>query len=182
MGDPSKAVLRLRNIAAHWRSRAAKSQNPETRLRLNATAAHYEKLARAAQSPFSYASRQRLLLIKARPVVDETLYLKAYDTTVRLVESLGPCSMILDLSAVEDFHISPKFASIVGSRKSAVPAGMSRFVVAPRENVYEVWRKIEIVRSSTAAPITVVRHIDQAFAHFGVTGSDFNEVLEPARS
>ena len=33
MGEPSTAGLRFCNIAAYWRARAAKSQNPETRLR-----------------------------------------------------------------------------------------------------------------------------------------------------
>ena len=189
MGEPCKTELRFRNIAAYWRARATKLQNPEARIRLNATAAHYEKLARGAQSnkenicsSFIYASRQRVLLITARPVVDETIYLEAYDTTVRFVEARGPCSMILDLSAVANFGISPKFATIVGMRKSAVPPGMSRFVVAPQDNVYEICSRVEHLRSSTAAPINLVRHIDQAFAHFGVTRSDFAEVFEATQS
>src|SRR5262249_54867668 len=100
--EPSKAALRFRNIAAYWRDRAAKSQNPEPRPRLNPTAAHYDGLARGTRSRdepvhcgFGYASRQQLLLITAGAMVDETIYLDVYDATVRFIASRGPCSMIL---------------------------------------------------------------------------------------
>jgi hypothetical protein len=181
MREQGKAALRFRNIAAYWRARAAKSKNAETQLRLNATAAHYENLAhgkKLATCPFSYASKQRVLLVSAGAIVDENTYLKAYDTTVLFIASRGPCSGIMDLSAVEDYRISPRFVSLVGTRKSVVPQGMSRFVVAPQEKVYDMWRTVELMRSSTEAPITVVRHIDHAFAHFGVTRSDFEEVFD----
>jgi hypothetical protein len=183
MGEANKKALWLRNIAAYWRARAAGSQNPDAQLRLNATAAHYEELARGVRSTdtrsryvFSYASKQRVLLVSAGAVVTEETYLQGYDTIVRFISSRGPCSMILDLSAVEDFKLSFKFASTVARRKPAVPIGMSRFIVAPQPEVYSIWHSVELMRSSTRVPITVLRNLDEALARLGVSRSEFSEL------
>ena len=185
MEEHNKAAVRFRNISAYWRARAAKSQNPEVQQRLEATAAHYEELARGAQSPlhylFSYAPRQRLILIDVGKILNANIYLDVYDASVRFIASRGPCSLILDLSRVEHCNISSKFAFAIATRKSAIPPSMSRLVVAPQPQVYEVCRSVEHLRSSTPAPIIVVRQTGDAFAHFAVSRSDFREI-EPLQS
>jgi hypothetical protein len=92
---------------------------------------------------------------------------------VRFIASRGPSSLILDLSAVEELNFSSRFALKIGRRKAAIPARMSRFVVAPQQKVYEFCRSVEALRASTAAPISVVREIGVAFARFGVARADF---------
>jgi len=173
----------MRNIAAYWRARAAKSQNPDAQLRLNANAAHYEELARdsllrdeRSHYVLSCAPKHRLLLTTMGKTMNEEIYLASYDAVARFTAIRGPHSGIYNLSAVEDFDISSKFAFSIAKRKPVLAPGMSGFVVAPKSDVYEVYRSIENLRLSTPSPITVVGHIDEAFAHFGVSLSDFSAV------
>ena len=183
MGEPDKAALWLSNIAAYWRARAAKAQNPDAQLRLNANATHYEELARRSllrdeRSHFvlSCTPKHRLLLTTMGKTMNEDIYLASYDAVARFTAMRGPHSGIFDLSAVDDFDISPKFAFAIAKSKPVLARGASGFVVAPKSDVYEVYRSIEILRASTPSPITLVGHIDEALAHFGVSISDFSAV------
>jgi hypothetical protein len=182
MGKPAERRCGFAT-SRHTGERAAESQNAEARLRLNATAAHYEQLAggvlmenKRSHYFFSYASKQRVLLVTAGAVVNEETYLQGYDAIVRFISSRGRCSMILDLSAVEDFKLSFKFASTVATRKPAVPRGMSRFIVAPQADIYDLWHSVELLRCSTQVPITVLHNIDEALERFGVSRSEFSEL------
>jgi hypothetical protein len=178
-----KLTLGYQNIAAYWRALAGKTQNPEARLRFSTTAAHYEELAAAGHRRdershyvFSYAAKQRILLVQAGPVVNEHTYLQGYDAITRFICSRGPCSMIFDLSAVEEFNISAKFTSTVARRKPAIPPGMSRLVVAPQERIYDLWHSVEVLRSPTTAPFRLVARMEEALAHFHVSRWAFSEL------
>jgi hypothetical protein len=118
-------------------------------------------------------AKHRVLLITFGKRVTKETYLSAYDAAKHAVAARGPCSLIADFSAVENFDLSTDFLREIGTMAPAVPAGMGRVVVAPQPVVYGSSRIVETLRSETIAAVKVVRTIDEAYAAFGTQESDF---------
>jgi hypothetical protein len=120
-----------------------------------------------------FDAKHRVLRIRFGKRVTKDSYMSAYDAAKRVVAARGPCSLIADFSAVENFDLAPSFLGEIGTMAPAVPAGMGRVVVAPQPVVYGSSRIVETLRSETIAAIKVVRTIDEAYAAFGTQVSDF---------
>jgi hypothetical protein len=123
-----------------------------------------------------YARAQRVLKLVMGASLDRTLYLNGYDRVARFVETHGSVSLILDLTAVENFDISAEFARAISAMQPAIPAGQLRVVTAPQPVIYGVCRIVQTLRSTTRAPIKLVDQIEDAYTALGVKESDFERV------
>ena len=125
--------------------------------------------------PFTlaYAATQRVLLMRMGPRFSDDIYRDGYAVLARFVAAHGRCSLILDLTRVTKFDLSYPFLVEIADAKPAIPGPMSRYVVAPQPHVFGAVRIVETLRAATQAPITIVRHIEEACAALGVAASDF---------
>jgi hypothetical protein len=126
-----------------------------------------------------YAPAKQVLLMVAGVTFDREIYMHGYDKIDAFVAAHGPVSLILDLSAVEQFDISADFARVISVMKPAIPYGMARYAVAPQPLVYGVCRMVQTLRSMTQAPIRIVRQIGDAYADLNVQASDFGRIESP---
>ena len=114
-----------------------------------------------------FDARHRVLLIAAGPRLTQEIYLRVYAAIKRFVAAEGSCSLILDLSAVTDFQLPFEFVREIAAMEPVVPAAMQRIAVAPQPAIFGSARIVETLRSETAAPIAVVRTLDEAFHAVG---------------
>jgi hypothetical protein len=121
----------------------------------------------------SFDARHAVVQIVVGKSMTEAIYLSAYDTLKRVIASRGPSSVILDMSAVDDFALSAKFLRDIVDMSPAVPEGKLRVVVAPQAVTYGAARLVQTLRSTTPAPVIVVRSLDDGFAAVGAVAADF---------
>jgi len=114
-----------------------------------------------------FDARHRVLLVTAGKRITRELYLGMYDAVQRFCAVEGPCSMILDLSAVTEFNLPFEFLREIAAMEPAVPGPMLRIAVAPQPAIFGSARVVETLRSETTGPVTVVRALDEAFAAVG---------------
>jgi len=123
-----------------------------------------------------YAPAKRILKLVMGATLDRAVYMSGYDQVERFVETHGAVSLILDLTAVENFDIPAEFARAIAAMTPAIPSGMSRVVTAPQPVIYGVCRMVQTLRSTTLAPIKVVQRVEDAYAALDVKDADFESL------
>jgi len=122
-----------------------------------------------------FDAKHRVLAIAFGARLTEDIYMEGYALMSRFIAAQGPCSLILDLTAVTQFELSNEFLRLIGS-KLAVPGALKRLAVAPQPVIFGSGRMVETLRSEGDAPIQVVRTLAEAYAALGATAADFTAV------
>ena len=125
---------------------------------------------------FQFDDEHRVLLAGVGKRLNREIYLNLYAAIDRIVATRGPFSSILDLTSVVDFEVSTEFASEIAAMRPVIPLGMGCVVVAPQPVIYGTARIVETLRSTTPAPVKIVRSLEEAFASFGIVQFDFKPI------
>jgi len=120
-----------------------------------------------------YDDKHHVLLIAFGKQLTNDIFMAGYDAVRRFAASRGPCSMIADFSAVENFDLSNEFLRRLGGMSGAVPAEMKRIAVAPQPVIYGAARAVQARRTESRGDLTVLRTLDEANTIFGARASDF---------
>jgi len=124
----------------------------------------------------AFDAKNRILLVSVTGELTREDYLAGYEAIDRFIAAAGPCSAIIDFSAVERFALSPDFARDIGKMRPAVPVGMKRVVVAPQPAVYGTARLVATLREGTGGELTLTQSLPEALARLGIDLPDFAPV------
>jgi hypothetical protein len=118
----------------------------------------------------------RLLLVSATGNLTREDYLAGHELIERFMATAGPCSAIVDLSAVERFDLTTQFAREIGKMRPAIPVGMKRVVVAPQPAIYGTARLVATLREGTGGELILTQSIAEACARLGIESPEFAPV------
>lgn len=127
----------------------------------------------------SFDAVSRIMLVAFDGVLSEVGYMAAYDALDGFIATHGPCSSIVDFSAVERFELSTKFARRIGEMRPAIPKGMQRVVVAPQPAIFGTARVVSALRDGTGGEVMVVKTMAEGLAVFGLRTPVFVPVQGP---
>lgn len=121
----------------------------------------------------AFDANNRLLLVSVTGDLTREDYLAGYEAIDRFMAAAGPCSAIIDFSAVERFDLSPEFAREIGKMRPAIPVGMKRLVVAPQPAIYGTARLVATLREGTGGELMLTQSVAEACARLGIESPDF---------
>ena len=124
----------------------------------------------------AFDAKRRILLVSVTGELTREVYLAGYDAIDRFMAGAGPCSTIIDFSAVERFDLSSDFARDIGKMRPAVPIGMKRVVVAPQPAIFGTARLVATLREGTGGELTLTQSLPEAYARLGIDAPDFAPV------
>ena len=124
----------------------------------------------------AFDAKHRLLLVSVTGDLTREDYLAGYDAIDRFMAAAGPCSAIVDFSAIERFDLSPEFAREIATMRPAIPAGMKRLVVAPQPAIYGTARQVATLRQGTGGELILTQSVAEACAQLGIESPDFAPV------
>jgi hypothetical protein len=120
--------------------------------------------------------KHHVLLITYGKVATPASALTAYDSVKRFVSSEGPCSVLADLSTIENVDVPGDFVRSLAWMPTVIPPGLQRVVVAPRGDVYGLSRMFQLYRDKTSSDIHVVRTLEEAYSLLGLESPEFEIV------
>jgi hypothetical protein len=120
-----------------------------------------------------FDASHRVLLIAFGKLLTESSFLECYGAVAQFAAGVGGCAGITDLTAVEEFQLSPKFLRSVAACPPAIPPGTIRVVVAPDRLAFGLSRMFQVFRDGMQGDLQVVRTFDEAFAALCVDGAKF---------
>ena len=127
-------------------------------------------------------ARAHVLMITFGRVVTDDDFLAGLAAVKDFVHQRGPHQGITDLSQVENFGLTNKMLSQLGSMAPAFPKSVRRIVVARTPATYVGARIVQMLRAGTSAPIEIVETSEDAYAMLGIDGSDLIEVQTGRKS
>ena len=120
--------------------------------------------------------KHHVLLITYGKVATPASALIAYNSVERFVSAEGPCSVLADLSAIEDVDVPGDFVRSLAWMPTVNPPGLQRVVVAPRGDVYGLSRMFQLYRDKVSSDVHVVRTLEEACSLLGLEEPEFEMV------
>jgi len=136
---------------------------------------------KASSSPvlgctLQFERKHHVLLITYGKVATPASALAAYDSVERFVSSKGPCSVLADLSTIENVDVPGDFVRSLAWMPTVIPPGLQRVVVAPRSDVYGLSRMFQLYRDKMSSDVHVVRTLEEAYSLLGLESPEFEIV------
>ena len=136
---------------------------------------------KASSSPvlgctLQFERKHHVLLITYGKVATPASALAAYDSVERFVSSKGPCSVLGDLSTIENVDVPGDFVRSLAWMPTVIPPGLQRVVVAPRSDVYGLSRMFQLYRDKMSSDVHVVRTLEEAYSLLGLESPEFEIV------
>ena len=120
--------------------------------------------------------KHHVLLVTYGKVATPASALTAYDSVERFVSSEGPCSVLADLSTIENVDVPGAFVRSLAWMPTVIPPGLQRVIVAPRGDVYGLSRMFQLYRDKMSSDVHVVRTLDEAYSLLGLESPEFEIV------
>lgn len=120
--------------------------------------------------------KHHVLLVTYGKVATSASALTAYDSVERFVSSEGPCSVLADLSTIENVDVPGAFVRSLAWMPTVIPPGLQRVIVAPRGDVYGLSRMFQLYRDKMSSDIHVVRTLDEAYSLLKLESPEFEIV------
>ena len=120
--------------------------------------------------------KHHVLLITYGKVATPASALTAYNSVERFVSSEGPCSVLADLSTIENVDVPGDFVRSLAWMPTVKPPGLQRVVVAPRGDVYGLSRMFQLYRDKVSSDVHVVRTLEEAYSLLGLEEPEFEIV------
>jgi hypothetical protein len=109
-------------------------------------------------------------------VTQEDIGGKVYAALTAFVTDRPPCKGIIDLTHVTSFEASNDIVKERTRLPSAVPGGLMRVFVAPKDHLYGLSRMFSLMASETRPNLHVVRTMDEAYALLEIQVPQFTRV------
>lgn len=123
-----------------------------------------------------FSNPRRVLLVVFSETVTDAGFKAAYNDVESFMRAQGPCSAIVDFSAVERFELSNEFARELGKMRPAIPVGVYRVVVSPQPEVYGTARIVTAWREGSGGELILTKSSAEAFEKLAVDASNFEPV------
>jgi hypothetical protein len=129
----------------------------------------------------AYNRKDRVLLIFMGRTVTKASAVAAQTAVRCFIAAQGPCSIIANLSGVEQEELPGSFVRSLARAPSAIASGEWLILVAPQTVMYGLCRMFHLWRGE-AENHMIVRTLDEGYALLGVKPEDFQVVGLAARA
>jgi hypothetical protein len=123
---------------------------------------------------FEHDAANRILRLSYIGKVSDELIKQAYRATPKAVDRTNPRGMIIDLSEVTAFDVSPQTIHELADYQPTVKdPSVPRIIVAPTPYLFGMSRMFQILGEQTRPMLQVMKSADEAYAQLNVTQPNF---------
>jgi hypothetical protein len=89
-----------------------------------------------------------------------------------------PLAGISDGIAIANLNVSSQTLRSVALQGSPYPTGIPRYIIAPTDYLFGMARMYELMGNHSEGKLQVVRSLEEALAHLGVSNANFERVSD----
>jgi hypothetical protein len=93
-------------------------------------------------------------------------------------ERWQPVAGISDGIAIANLNVSSQTLRSVALQGSPYPTGIPRYIIAPTDYLFGMARMYELMGNHSEGKLQVVRSLEEALAHLGVSNANFERVSD----
>lgn len=123
---------------------------------------------------FDHDAANRILRLRYIGEISDELIKKAYQATPAAVLKTNPRGMIVDLTDVTLFDVSPQtIHELAGYQPTVKDPSVPRIIVAPTPYLFGMSRMFQILGEHSRPMLQVMSSVDEAYAQLQVTRPKF---------
>jgi hypothetical protein len=125
---------------------------------------------------FQFDERHAVICWSLQGEINERLFAEYIEASAETNPRFPARAVILDLSGVQSFDVSPKTLKKLAAKAPTLPANLPRIIIAPTPFTYGMARMFTIVSEEHRPNAYVVRTMDEACRILRVDSLEFQSI------